>query len=300
MGTTGRWTDEAILRESARWVHVPAAGTLIEGGTFLLVHPPGGRGTSRVWRSWPARGGAEGAILDAIEEVRASGGGRLVWHTGDRVAPPFMDALLPRFGFEKTEDLEVLAFDLGDDPRPQLPRLDAPNAPVRAALVRDEAGIREAQAVESRVFPNSPPLERPEIRAYLRGVEGLVRHEPSPEVAEGDAGARTLRFVALLREETPKQERVVATAGAQVVGETVRLWGAGTLPEHRRRGAYSALVVERCRLAHSLGATLALTKANTATSAPLLRNAGFRPLASERRYALTVPGRTTAADRPKA
>jgi hypothetical protein len=46
--------------------------------------------------------------------------------------------------------------------------------------------------------------------------------------------------------------------------------------------------MERCRHARALGATLALTKANTASSAPILRNAGFRPVASERRYALKI------------
>ena len=55
---------------------------------------------------------------------------------------------------------------------------------------------------------------------------------------------------------TPMRRSWCATAGAQVVGKTVRLWGAGTLPEYRRRGTYSALLTERCRLAHALGATL--------------------------------------------
>ena len=76
---------------------------------------------------------------------------------------------------------------------------------------------------------------------------------------------------------------MVATAGA-----TVRLWGAGTRAEHRGRGAYRDPVIERCRHARALGATLALAKANTASSAPILRRAGFRPVATERRYALEM------------
>ncbi len=101
-------------------------------------------------------------------------------------------------------------------------------------------------------------------------------------------------FLAFVSDPVNRGKKAVATAGAEVVDETVRLWGAGTLAEHRGRGAYSALVVERCRLAHALGATLALTKANAATSAPLLRNAGFRPVASERRHALQIPQPKTA------
>lgn len=284
----GRWTDEAVLRESELWVHVPAGDTLVESGERFLVHPPGFHGTSRVWRSWPARDRAEGLILETIEQVRASGGARLVWHTGDAISPPFMDDLLSRHGFEKTEDLEVLAFDLGDDPQPNLPQLDVPDD-VYVDLVREEAKILKANAIASRIFPNSPDLTEPEIRAYLHGIEGLKRRTSEPD------DARTLRFLAFIRGRTRGIEKVVATAGAQIVDETVRLWGAGTLTEHRRRGAYRALVIERCRFAHALGATLALTKANTATSASLLQSAGFRPVASERRQALQISNRDTVA-----
>lgn len=285
-----RWTNEAILRESGRWVHVPAGSALVEDGGRLLVHPPESRGTSRVWRSWPVRDEAEDLILKTVQEVRASGGERLVWHTGHAVSPPFMDDLLSRHGFEKTEDLDVLAFDLGDGPRPMLPRFDVP-AEVRVTPARNEAELEETHAIASRVFPNSPSPSEREIRGYLRGIERLTR---LPDVC---GGACELRFLALLRDPA-RGEEAIATAGAQVVGETVRIWGAGTRAEHRRRGAYGALVVERCRLAHALGATLALTKANEATSAPILRNAGFRTIASERRHTLQTPHRNPAPQPP--
>ena len=103
-------------------------------------------------------------IRETIEEVRASGGGRLVRHTGDRVSPTFMNALPPRYGFERTEVLAVLAFEL-DDPRPRLPRLDVPTALLCATLVRDEVGIRKAHAVESRIL-SSPTLQRSWNRRY--------------------------------------------------------------------------------------------------------------------------------------
>ena len=287
----GRWTDRDILRESELWVHVPVSCAVVEDGERFLVRPPGFRGTSRVWRSWPARDRAEGLVLETIEEVRASGGERLVWHTGDAISPSFMDDLLPQHGFEKTEDLEVLAFELGDHPRPNLPRLDVPDD-ISVDLVRDGAGILQADTIASRIFSNSPEATEPEIRAYLRGLEDLEHRTPEPD------DARTLRFLACLSDRTQGIETVVATAGAQIVDETVRLWGAGTLAEHRGRGAYSALVVQRCRFAHALGATLALTKANKTTSAPLLQNAGFRPVASERRHLLRIPDENYAATKP--
>ena len=289
--TNDLWTDGAILRESERWVHVPPSGVRVEDAGRLLVHLPAQRGTSRVWRSRPDRTGAEALILQTIEEARAAGGTRLVWHTGDAVSPPFMDDLLPQNGFEKTEDLDVLAFELGTDPEPRLPGLRVP-AGVRTQLVNDEADLRRANAVEAAVFPAST-WDESDTHAYLQGIlklEGRRRTRTGP-----DDVSLVLRYLASVRGTVGEEREIVATAGAEVAGETVRLWGAGTLVGYRGRGAYHTLVMERCSHAHALGATLALAKANTASSAPILRTAGFRPVASERRYALKM----TAPARPR-
>jgi GNAT superfamily N-acetyltransferase len=237
-----------------------------------------------VWRSWPDRAGAEVLILQTIEQTRAAGGTGLVWHAGDAVSPPFRDDALAEHGFEKTEDLDVLAFELGTDPDPKLHDLPVPHD-VSTPLVRDGDDLRLANVVEAGVFPASTWGEA-DRRAYLRGLSELDARRQGCPGADGVACA--LRYLALVRSRRGEGQEIAGTAGAEVSGETVRLWGAGTLPEHRRRGAYSALVVERCRHAHALGATLALTKANTASPVPILRNAGFRPVASERRYALEI------------
>jgi len=282
-----------MLRESERWVHVPPSGILAEDAGRLLVHLPAPRGASRVWRSWPARGEAEALILRTIEEARAAGGARLVWHTGDGVSPPFMDDLLSQHGFERTEDLEVLAFELGMDPQPRLPALRVP-ANVRTRLVEDEADLRRANSVDASVFHGLAWDER-DTRAYLEGLsklEGRGRRRPhAPEDAPEDAPV-VLRYLASVQENAGKEPEIVATAGAEVTGETVRLWGAGTRAQHRGRGAYRSLVAERCRHAHAFGATLALTKANTVSSAPILRRAGFRLIARERRHTLKLAAPT--------
>jgi hypothetical protein len=67
--------------------------------------------------------------------------------------------------------------------------------------------------------------------------------------------------------------------------------GRRDAPRVQGRGAYRALVMERCRHAYSLGATLALAKANAAASSPILRAAGFRRVATEPRYALKIAAR---------
>jgi hypothetical protein len=48
VGTDRRWTDEAVLRESERWVHIPQDGMCSEDDRRLLVHLPKRWGTSRV------------------------------------------------------------------------------------------------------------------------------------------------------------------------------------------------------------------------------------------------------------
>lgn len=184
-----------------------------------------------------------------------------------------MDDLLSEHGFEKTEDLDVLAFELGTDPEPKLPGLRVP-AGVRTRLVRDESDLRRANTVEAGVFPTSTWDER-DTHAYLQGISEL-EGRGSDHPGEDDA-SHVLRYLASVQETEGEGWEVVATAGAEVAGETVRLWGA-----------YRALVLERCRHAHVLGATLALTKANTFSSAPILRTTGFRPVARERRYALKM------------
>lgn len=290
MDARGAWTEEAILGESESWVYLPPDGVIFRDERRLLVHLPQRWATSRVWRSRPAdEGRAAELIEETIRDARVAGSTKLVWHTGDRVSPPFMDACLKRRGFEATEDLAVLAFELGSGPKPTLPRLGVPTgiqAGVCAELVRDPEGLREALLVDSEIFA-SPPPSGEEFAEYSGHLEELGRRERrAPEMRASLA----LRFVAFATSEDRGREAksAVAAAGAEVVGETVRLWGAGTLEAYRSLGAYRALVVERCRLAHALGATLALTKANAATSAPTLRRAGFLSVAEEHRHTLTL------------
>jgi hypothetical protein len=284
-----RWTEEAVLRESERWVHVPRDGRRLEDGRRLLVHLPERWGTSRVWRSWAADEERAGALLEeTVGEVRAAGGARILWHTGDRVAPPFMDECLARYGFRTTKKLEVLAFFLVNGQERQLPRIDVPED-LSAELVRDAEVLREALRVDSEVFRSPPPTggEFAEYAGELEKLRSRERGEPSKEGA-----SLVMRFASYVN-PTPRSggenpRGIVAAAGAQIVGETLRLWGAGTRQAFRGRGAYGALVLERCWVGRHLGATLALAKANVATSGHILKRAGFRPFGTERRHVLEI------------
>jgi hypothetical protein len=213
-----RWTEEAVLQESERWVHVPQDGRCIEDERRLLVHLPKPWGMTRVWRSRVAdEERASDLIEETVDEVRATGGGRILWHTGDRIAPPFMDECLARHGFRTTEKLEVLAFVLINGQGQRLPRIGVPKD-LSVELVRNADLLREAFRVDS----------------------------------------------------------------------ALRLWGAATRQSYRGRGAYKALIMERCRVGRHLGATLALAKANVATSTSILERAGFCRFGTERRHVLEI------------
>ena len=60
----------------------------------------------------------------------------------------------------------------------------------------------------------------------------------------------------------------------------VLLGGAGTLPEHRGRGLYTALVARRLADARADGRTAAVIQADRETSAPICAKLGFRELCS--------------------
>ena len=281
-----------MLLESERWVHVPRDGTRIEDERRLLVHLPKRWGTSRVWRSWVAdEGRASELVEETIGEVRAAGGGRFVWHTGDGIAPPFMDDCLARHGFRTTQKLEVLAFFLVDGQESLLPRKGVPEG-VIVGLVHDTEGLREALRVESEVSEvfRSPQSSDEEVAEYAGELEKLRSQERGELLGEG--ASKALRFVARVDPapgcEGDDARSIVAAAGAQVVGETLRLWGAATHEAFRGRDAFGALVLERCRVGRQLGATLAMAKANIATSAPMLERAGFRRFGTERRHVLEI------------
>ena len=67
-----------------------------------------------------------------------------------------------------------------------------------------------------------------ETRAYLAGIADLETSGwQRPD--EGNH-SRVLRYLASVRNPEDEGWEYAATAGAEVAGETVRLWGAATLP----------------------------------------------------------------------
>jgi len=281
----GVWTEEAILREVERWIWSPEGAVRIEEGRRLLVHMPRHWGRSNVWRFAVAdEVRTRDLIEETIAEVRAAGSAKLVWHTSGATEPGNIGELLAEQGFKVTEELEVLAFELGDGAEPRLPRLGTPGD-VTAELVRDVEGIEEASYIKARVFSSEAYEE--EIDEFARGLKRLRRRGWSRR-SRAAREEFALSFLAFVELNGGGKRRAVASAGLGMAGEVGRMFGAGTLVEFRGRGAYRALVLERCRVAHALGATLVLAKARVGTSGPLLRRAGFRLAGTGRQHELQL------------
>lgn len=77
-------------------------------------------------------------------------------------------------------------------------------------------------------------------------------------------------------------------------GDTMVLGGSATLPAHRHRGLYKALVAQRLRDAHARGYTTAVVQAVRTTSAPICERLGFDVVCPIELYQWVPPGLTTA------
>jgi hypothetical protein len=85
-------------------------------------------------------------------------------------------------------------------------------------------------------------------------------------------GARVHRFVAYDASETPGCSAAMTSFPDRRFGF---LWGGGTIPSARGRGAYFALLARRLALASELGLTFVGLYARTATSSPIVARCGF-------------------------
>lgn len=77
-------------------------------------------------------------------------------------------------------------------------------------------------------------------------------------------------------------------------GDTMVLGGSATLPTHRHRGLYKALVAQRLRDAHARGCTTAIVHAVRTTSAPICERLGFAVVCPIELYQWVPPGQINA------
>jgi GNAT superfamily N-acetyltransferase len=191
---------------------------------------------------------ADAAI--ALEKARELPPGRkLEWKLYGHDRPSDLDVRLRNAGFEAEGRETLVVLDLTTAPT-EIP----PPEGVRIRRVNDRAGLADVVAVGIRAFGEDYSSMNDEF---------LARVEHGTELFY--VAYRAGEPVSAARLEMPRS------------GEFAGLYGGGTVPEHRRRGIYRALVGVRARAARERGYRY-LTVDAADTSLPILRRLSFVPL----------------------
>lgn len=174
--------------------------------------------------------------------------GELKWKVYDHDAPANLGAALAAAGFVAERRETFLALDLAD------PRAwPAPPAGIEVRQVADRAGVEDMIAVSEAAFGaaswNADALTE---RLTDPGLEMYVVYADGQPVTSG---------------------RLELFEGTPFAG----LYGGGTMPAFRGRGAYRALVAARAAAAQRRGFRYLATDARD-TSRPILERVGFEPV----------------------
>jgi len=191
---------------------------------------------------------APGAVETTVDQVRAAYGTKAFgWVVGPLTRPRELDARLASSGFSGPEEIAGMA----------LTDLAAPIAG-GAASVREVS--REEALAESEMVGRAYGLSTEVARFFL-------------EIYFAPAGPRCRGYFASV------DDRPVAWSFLVYLDPPLALLGgAGTLPDHRGRGLYTALVARRLADARADGRTAAVIQAARGTSAPICAKLGFKEL----------------------
>ena len=191
---------------------------------------------------------ADAAI--ALEKARPLAPGRkLEWKVYGHDKPDDLAVRLRNAGFEPDAPETLVVFDLSAE----LPDMGLP-AGVAIRRVTDWAGLSDVVAVGIRAFGED----------YSRTNDEFI--------ARVEYGT-VLFYVAYLDGEPVSAARLEMPRLSEFAG----LFGGGTVPEHRGRGIYRALVAARAEDARERGYRYLSVDAR-ATSLPILLRLGFVPL----------------------
>jgi 8-oxo-dGTP diphosphatase len=262
MGAETNGATDEVLAAAAAWTWTPYDATIAETDPVTLVLRGG---TATVRRAE----GADSAKL-IIAVLRLAGANRaeeVLWPVHPATVPAGLGAALQRVGAEVDLRTDISSYDLTGPP----PSLDVPDD-VAVELVTGAGQLEEAYPVIAAAFDE--PLPSPQFRASDAA-------DLAEQAALGQA-QQQFRFVARI------DGRVVGSGGVTVDGPVAKLWGAAVHPDARGRGVYRAILAARLALATRRGARFALVKARDATSAPILRRAGFVAHGQEITYKLVV------------
>lgn len=215
----------------------------------------------------PQDPGVRGADLDALiarqRDYFAARGEAVEWKVRGHDAPADLPERLSAAGFVPEEQETVLIGSADDLAASSAGRPLADGIAVRRTTAEDD--LHRVGAMLSTVWG---------MDMTWLGTDLLGRIEAAPD--------QIAVLVAEDGDEIVSAAWLVHRPGTQFAG----LWGGSTLPTHRGRGIYHALVAARARLAAERGVTHLQVDASD-DSAPILRRLGFRAVTTTTPYVWT-------------
>jgi hypothetical protein len=262
------WTPRRVLDAVVAMEWSPDGAIEVRTDDYRLIRYPDWAldpafSAAQVTRSRTGRAVAE--IIDEVAaRVRRWHLPGVAWWVSSATGPPDTEAVLRARGGKRIDAVRILARELDGDPADL-----AVSADVSVELVADERTFRAASMITVRGWGRKEPAGAALARDFAQAVRDLETWS-------------SFRMLASVEGEP------AACGGCTLRGEVAHLWGAVTVREYRRRGAYRAVLAERLRLARAHGATLALVKGRVETSGPILLRAGFAEYDEERCFWLPV------------
>ena len=218
--------------------------------TVRFIHT--GHGIGVVLHSEMDDDSADAVIQDEVDRFRALGQA-FEWKLHDHDAPSDLETRLAAHGFAREAEETLVALPLGGD-LPEVP------GGVVVQPAEDGSDFDTLHDIRVEAFGRNERWHVDALRDEHRRAPEMLRVHVAWVDGEPAAAGWTR-----LRPDTP-----FAT-----------LWGGGTVPRLRRRGAYRGLVAARLREARERGYAHALVDAG-AESLPILERLGFVPLARMR------------------
>jgi GNAT superfamily N-acetyltransferase len=252
----------AVAAANDAWVSEPPGSEVVQTSEYRLVRFPE-RFADPLRVQWVRSARPAEAVLAEIVARAAGFGLPEAWVLVKLSAPDGFDEALLAGGARLVDTADVLARALPVD-------VEAPGLPgLEVRWLRTPEVARDGNAIGVAIFGGSRAAED-EL------VQRVADYRDS-------AGAGTGGAVVAYLDGIP-----VAVASLEIADGVARLAGGGVLEAYRGRGIYRALLAARLSYAAGLGATMAFTHGNVATSSPILRRLGFISYGQERSYRLPL------------
>jgi hypothetical protein len=261
------WTDERVIEEARKWRWCPPSSKVVWYERFDLVLYPESWNENFVEAKSLPNQNPESLVEEVVAAASQLHLSKLAWRVSSSPDSLKLERVLEDAGFAAEKMDELLAWELGDGSAPMLP------GPV---------GSGEVIAEQVTNFEHYQAVRRVEAAAfgYKLPSEQELEQEWSSATAESEEASKFARFFSRIG-NVP-----ISTGGLTMSDNVVRLWGAGTQPEHRGRGGYRAITMARMNEGHHRGATIAVVNARIGTSGPILKRMGFRLISLTKEYEL--------------